>query len=78
MDRLYPIRQDGALVCDREATLVPVLAGPRHREVLSVDEGKPLLQIIQVDYSTVGDALMFSREWHVPGVLELTLVRRPR
>lgn len=67
----YPVAQG-------EAILVPVLAGPRHSEVLGIDEGKPLLQITQVDYSTVGDVVMFSREWHVPGVFELTLVRRPR
>jgi DNA-binding GntR family transcriptional regulator len=65
-------------VAHGEAILVPVLSGPRHSEVLGIDEGKPLLQITQVDYSTVGDVVMFSKEWHVPGVFELTLVRRPR
>lgn len=29
-------------------------------------------------YSTVGDVVMCSKEWHVPRVFELTLVRRPR
>lgn len=68
----------GYPVAHGEAVLVPVLAGPRHAEVLGVDEGKPLLQITQVDYTTVGDVVMYSKEWHVPGVFELTLVRRPR
>jgi DNA-binding GntR family transcriptional regulator len=65
-------------VAHGEAILVPVLAGLRHSEALGIDEGKPLLQITQVDYSTVGDVVMSSKEWHVPGVFELTLVRRPR
>lgn len=68
----------GYPVAHGEAILIPVLSGPRHSEVLGIDEGKPLLQITQVDYSTVGDVVMFSKEWHVPGVFELTLVRRPR
>lgn len=59
----------GYPVAHGEAILVPVLAGLRHSEVLGIDEGKPLLQITQVDYSTVGDVVMFSKEWHVPGFL---------
>jgi len=68
----------GYPVAHGEASLIPVLAGARHSAVLGLEKGKPLLQITQVDYSTVGDVVMFSREWHVPGVFELTLVRRPR
>ncbi|GBE22965.1 HTH-type transcriptional repressor YvoA [bacterium BMS3Bbin01] len=59
-----------------EATLAPVLADEQLAEHLQVDAGSPLLRIVQVDYTTVGDAIMFSREWHVPGVFELSLLRR--
>jgi len=36
----------------------------------------PLLMIRQVDYTTAGTAVMFSREWHVPGIFEISLLRR--
>lgn len=66
----------GHQVAHGEATLVPVLATDRHTEALAIDPGEPLLQITQVDYTTDGDVVMFSHEWHVPGIFELTLLRR--
>lgn len=66
----------GHTVAHGEATLEPVLADVYRSQVLQVEEGAPLLRISQVDYTTAGDAVMFSREWHVPGVFELSLLRR--
>jgi len=70
------LEQLGHTVAHGEATLEPVLADRYRSRILQVEEGAPLLYISQVDYTTAGDAVMFSREWHVPGVFELSLLRR--
>ncbi len=67
----------GSPVAHGEATLAPTLADEEHREALGVEVGQPLLHIAQVDYTSAGDPVMYSREWHVPGIFELTLLRRP-
>lgn len=68
--------QLGYAVSHGEATLAPVLADSRLADLLGVDSGSPLMRIFQVDRTTAGEAVMFSREWHVPGVFELSLLRR--
>jgi len=45
-------------------------------ERLQVGIGSPLLRIVQVDHATLGEAIAYSREWHVPGAFELSLLRR--
>lgn len=67
----------GHEIATAEATLLPVLADARHEEILGVPEGSPLLHIAQVDSTTSGLRVIHSLEWHVPGVFELTLLRRP-
>lgn len=66
----------GHQVAHGEAVLTPILADERHASLLTIAVGRPLLQIVQTDYTTEGDVVMFSTEWHVPGVFELTLLRR--
>lgn len=66
----------GHTVTAGEATLLPVLAEPPHDEVLDVAAGSPLLHIGQTDSTAAGVAVMRSLEWHVPGIFELTLLRR--
>lgn len=66
----------GHRVAHGEAVLEPVLADKRHVEALGVEVGAPLLHMCQTDYTVDGEAMMYSREWHVPGVFELSLVRR--
>jgi GntR family transcriptional regulator len=74
---LYELfKRIGCTIAHGEATLAPVLADAKLAECLQVDVGSPLLRIFQVDYTTAGEAVMFSREWHVPGVFELSLLRR--
>ena len=76
-DSLYELfARLGFTVAHGEATLEPVLADKRHAQQLEVEVHAPLLHISQVDYTTAGEAVMFSREWHVPGVFELSLLRR--
>lgn len=66
----------GHEVAHGEATLAPVLAKGSLPGSLGIEPGSPLLMIRQVDYTTSGVAIMFSQEWHVPGVFELSLLRR--
>lgn len=70
------IEKIGYTVSHGEATLAPVLADERLAGLLQVDVGAPLMRIYQVDRTTSGEAIMFSREWHVPGIFELSLLRR--
>lgn len=66
----------GANVAHGEAALRPVLAEAEQAQHLDVEVGAPLLQIRQLDWTETGQPAMFSLEWHVPGVFELTLLRR--
>lgn len=66
----------GYRVAHGEAVLEPVLARGRQVEALGVEEGTALLHMCQTDYTTEGEAMMYSLEWHVPGIFELSLVRR--
>ena len=66
----------GHTVAHGEATLEPVLADPHRGETLGVGVGSPLLHLTQVDYTTAGEPVMLSRQWHVPGVFEVSLLRR--
>ncbi|CAN5875962.1 GntR family transcriptional regulator [soil metagenome] len=74
---LYELfRSIGHTVAHGDATLAPVVADPTLAEILEVDRNSPLLMIRQVDHTAAGEAVMYSREWHVPGVFELSLLRR--
>jgi len=58
------------------AKLLPVIADDRLSGLLSVETGSPLQRIDQVDYDTDGTRVMYSSEWHVPGIFELQVNRR--
>lgn len=75
---LYDLLQArGHKIAHAEATLLPVVANAQQAAILGVTPRSPLLHIAQVDWLTDGRAAMYSREWHVPGVFQLTLLRRP-
>jgi GntR family transcriptional regulator len=59
------------------ASLSPVVADHRLATLLEVAQGSALQFISEVDYTEPGLAVMLSDEWHVPGVFELTVNRRP-
>jgi GntR family transcriptional regulator len=59
------------------ASLGPVVADERMATLLEVELGSALQFISEVDYTEPGLAVMLSDEWHVPGVFELTVNRRP-
>lgn len=74
---LYEMFEErGYLVGHAECTLEPVSADGAAEGALGVERGSPLLFISQVDYATTGEAVMYSREWHVPGIFELAVYRR--
>lgn len=75
---LYVLLAQAGLTIDHAlATLRPVIADTRLARLLGVARGAALQYIDQVDYTTLGTAAMLSAEWHVPGVFELCINRRP-
>jgi len=56
--------------------LLPVLAGPRERDLLNVTKGAPLLYFDEVDFDSEGIPVMASFEWHTSDVFEMWLNRR--
>jgi GntR family transcriptional regulator len=66
----------GEAVVSADAVLTPITAGRHLSRQLEVKVGSPLQQIIEVDYTKGGQAIVFSSEWHVPGVFELRVHRR--
>jgi GntR family transcriptional regulator len=66
----------GARVHTGSAVLTPVVADPRMARILGVGRGTALQQIEEIDYTEAGHPVMFSSEWHVPGIFELRVNRR--
>ena len=57
------------------ATLHPVVADARLARLLDVRVGSPLQEIEQIDFDELGRPVMFSSEWHVPDIFELSVNR---
>jgi DNA-binding GntR family transcriptional regulator len=66
----------GEPVVSANAVLTPITAGRSLSRLLEVKAGSALQQIIEVDYTKSGQPIVFSSEWHVPGVFELRVHRR--
>jgi GntR family transcriptional regulator len=64
-------------VINAHAVLLPVTADRRLAALLDVKVGAPLLQINEVDFTRNAQAIVMSSEWHVPGVFEMRVNRRP-
>jgi GntR family transcriptional regulator len=64
-------------VVSASAVLLPVTADRYLAGVLDVGVGSALQQIIEIDYTRSGEPILLSNEWHVPGVFELRVNRRP-
>jgi DNA-binding GntR family transcriptional regulator len=74
---LYDIlRSIGEPVVSANAILTPITAGRALSRLLNVKVGSALQQIIEVDYTKGGQPIVFSSEWHVPGIFELRVHRR--
>lgn len=74
---LYQLLDDhGHAVDHADAVLAPALADRDTARLLNVAVSTPLQYIRQVDQDADGQALMFSREWHAPSVIELRVYRR--
>lgn len=67
----------GLAVHHAVALLRPVIADTRLSTLLAIVLGSPLLHIEQTDFTTTGQAVMLSSEWHVPDMFELRVNRRP-
>ena len=66
----------GESVVSADAVLTPINAGRALSRLLKVTVGSALQQIIEVDYTKNGQPIVFSSEWHVPGIFELRVHRR--
>jgi GntR family transcriptional regulator len=67
----------GEPVVSANAVLLPVIADQRLSSLLDVKVGSALQQISEVDFNKNGHPIVLSTEWHVPGVFELRVNRRP-
>jgi GntR family transcriptional regulator len=63
-------------VISANAVLSPIIADEWLSKLLKVKVGSALQQIIEVDYNKSGQPIVFSTEWHVPGIFELRVHRR--
>jgi DNA-binding GntR family transcriptional regulator len=66
----------GEPVASADAVLTPITAGRHLSRQLKVKVGSALQQIVEVDFTKSGQPVVFSTEWHVPGVFELRVHRR--
>jgi DNA-binding GntR family transcriptional regulator len=56
--------------------LNPTVADRELSHILDVVVGTPLQEVVQVDIDPSGRPVMYSREWHVPAIIELRVYRR--
>ena len=75
---LYDVLEEiGSPVSSAVAVLTPVIADQHLATVLNVQVGSAIQYISEVDFTKMGDPVVRSDEWHVPGVFELRVNRRP-
>jgi len=71
------LEQMGTPVSSAVAVLTPVIADEHLSTVLHVEVGSAIQYIAEVDFTKSGEPVVRSSEWHVPGVFELRVNRRP-
>jgi DNA-binding GntR family transcriptional regulator len=64
-------------VVSASAVLLPVTADKHLAAILEVNVGSAIQRITEIDYTRSGEPILLSYEWHVPGVFELRVNRRP-
>jgi DNA-binding GntR family transcriptional regulator len=75
---LYDVlKKLGQAVVSANAVLLPVIADRRLSRLLAVRVGSALQHISEIDFTRSGQAIVLSTEWHVPGLFELRVNRRP-
>jgi GntR family transcriptional regulator len=75
---LYEVlKKAGHQVASASAVLLPIVADDQLAKALHVDVGSALQQITEIDYTRSGHPILRSTEWHVPGIFELRVNRRP-
>lgn len=69
--------ENGLTVSNAIAVLTPVVADKHLAETLRVPIRSALQHIHEIDFTRRGEPIVSSNEWHVPGVFELRVNRRP-
>jgi DNA-binding GntR family transcriptional regulator len=70
------LAEQGHPIDHAEAVLNPTVADRELAHILDVVVGTPLQEVDQVDIDQAGRPVMYSREWHVPAIIELRVYRR--
>jgi DNA-binding GntR family transcriptional regulator len=70
------LAEQGHPIDHAEAVLNPTVADRELSHILDVVVGTPLQEVDQVDFDHGGRPVMYSREWHVPAIIELRVYRR--
>ena len=71
------LAQIGTPVASAHAVITPVKAEKWLARLLGVRAGSALVRVGEVDVTSAGLAVVVSTEWHVPGIFELRVNRRP-
>lgn len=70
------LAEQGHPIDHGEAVINPAVADRELATILDVVVGTPLQEVVQVDIDRGGRPVMYSREWHVPAIIELRVYRR--
>lgn len=68
----------GLVLAGGSAAVTAVRAAGRVARVLRIEEGEPILRILQVERANDGAAVLYSEEDYVPNLFELTIRRTRR
>lgn len=58
------------------ARILPIVAPEDIAEWLQVPVGSPLLCLLQTDFSSADEAILYSREYHLPDAFDFMILRR--
>jgi GntR family transcriptional regulator len=77
-ESLYAIVQQhlGLVIDYGVARILPVTAPRAIAHDLSIKTGSPLLYLLQVDYGLNDEAILYSREYHLPDAFDFMILRR--
>ncbi len=56
--------------------LVPIIADNHLAEIFNISIGTPLIHLDEVGYDLKGNAVLWSKEYYCPGIINFTILRR--
>jgi GntR family transcriptional regulator len=58
------------------ARILPIVAPDYIAEKLEVEAGSPLLSLLQTDFTSADEPILYSREYHLPDAFDFMILRR--